>query len=256
MLVGSVLSVLAMSLLVLGVLVWQEGGEWVGVLLTVGAVCAVTLVWWLRRRKSEGKAPLFDPDLFKSKLFSFGIRQSVLQNIALGGLLIALAHLPPARPRIQRPGGGALARPALADDVLRRRARGQEGGTPAPREPHPGGLRDPRPGRSRLDPAGPERGYEPSPRDPAHVLRSGHGPPGLAAQQLHAGPAVGGAGRRGRGRQFVDLVVRPVRRARVRRRDPLGGPLDHLHQQDRRERHPAARPKRSRSPRCWRTTLR
>ena len=90
MLVGSVLSVLAMSLLVLGVLVWQEGGEWVGVLLTVGAVCAVTLVWWLRRRKSEGKAPLFDPDLFKAKLFSFGIRQSVLQNIALGGLLIAL----------------------------------------------------------------------------------------------------------------------------------------------------------------------
>ncbi len=89
-LVGSVLSVLAMSLLVLGVLVWQEGGEWVGVLLTVGAVCAVTLVWWLRRRKAEGKAPLFDPDLFKSKLFSFGIRQSVLQNIALGGLLIAL----------------------------------------------------------------------------------------------------------------------------------------------------------------------
>ena len=42
------------------------------------------------RRKREGKATLFDPDLFKSKLFSFGITQSVLQNIALGGLLIAL----------------------------------------------------------------------------------------------------------------------------------------------------------------------
>src|SRR5688572_24074294 len=49
--VGSVLSVLAMSLLVLGVLVWQEGGEWVGVLLTTGAACAVALVWWLSRRK-------------------------------------------------------------------------------------------------------------------------------------------------------------------------------------------------------------
>ncbi len=56
----------------------------------MGTVCSVALVWWLRRRKSEGKAPLFDPDLFKAKLFSFGIRQSVLQNIALGGLLIAL----------------------------------------------------------------------------------------------------------------------------------------------------------------------
>ena len=89
-LVGAALSVAAMSLLVLGVLVWQEGGEAVGVLLTVGTVSAVALVWWLRRRKSEGKAPLFDPNLFRSKLFSFGIRQSVLQNIALGGLLIAL----------------------------------------------------------------------------------------------------------------------------------------------------------------------
>ena len=89
-LVGAALSVVAMSLLVLGVLVWQEGGESVGALLTVGAISAVAFVWWLRRRKSEGKAPLFDPDLFKSKLFSFGIRQSVLQNLALGGLLIAL----------------------------------------------------------------------------------------------------------------------------------------------------------------------
>ena len=88
--VGSALSVLAMSLLVLGVLVWQEGGEWVGLLLSVGVASSFALVWWLRRRKREGKAPLFDPDLFKSKLFSFGIRQSVLQNIALGGLLIAL----------------------------------------------------------------------------------------------------------------------------------------------------------------------
>ncbi|MDQ2675293.1 MAG: MFS transporter, partial [Actinomycetota bacterium] len=88
--VGSALSVLAMSLLVLGVLVWQEGGEWVGVLLATGAACSVGLVWWLRRRKREGKAPLFDPDLFREKLFSFGIRQSVLQNVALGGLLIAL----------------------------------------------------------------------------------------------------------------------------------------------------------------------
>ena len=44
------------------------------------------------------------------------------------------AHLPPARSRIQRPGGGPFARPALADDVLRRGARGQDGlGAGAPR---------------------------------------------------------------------------------------------------------------------------
>src|SRR4029078_9445950 len=85
-----ILSVLAMSLLVLGVLAWQEGGEAVAALLVAGVLFSGTLVWWLLRRKREGKATLFDPDLFKSKLFSFGIRQSILQQIALGGLLIAL----------------------------------------------------------------------------------------------------------------------------------------------------------------------
>src|SRR4051794_6285188 len=88
--VGSVLSVLGMSLLVLGVLAWQEGGESVAALVVAGAVFSVVLVWWLLRRHRAGKATLFDPDLFKSKLFSFGITQSILQQIALGGLLIAL----------------------------------------------------------------------------------------------------------------------------------------------------------------------
>ncbi|HXF00165.1 MAG TPA: MFS transporter [Solirubrobacterales bacterium] len=88
--VGSALSVLGMSLLVLGVLAWQEGGESVAALLVAGAAFSVALVRWLIRRKREGKPTLFDPDLFTSKLFSFGITQSILQQIALGGLLIAL----------------------------------------------------------------------------------------------------------------------------------------------------------------------
>jgi MFS family permease len=88
--VGSILSVLGMSLLVLGVLAWQEGGESVVALLVAGGVFSAALVRWLLRRKREGKAMLFDPDLFNTKLFDFGIRQSVLQQIALGALLIAL----------------------------------------------------------------------------------------------------------------------------------------------------------------------
>ena len=87
---GSILSVLGMSLLVLGVLSWQEGGESVAALLVAGAVFSIALVRWLVRRKREGKATLFDPGLFESKLFSFGITESILQQIALGGLLIAL----------------------------------------------------------------------------------------------------------------------------------------------------------------------
>jgi MFS family permease len=88
--VGSILSVLGMVLLVLGVLVWQEGGEYVGILLAAGAIFSLALVRWLVRRKAEGKPTLFDPDLFRERLFAMGITQSVFQQIALGGLLIAL----------------------------------------------------------------------------------------------------------------------------------------------------------------------
>jgi hypothetical protein len=48
------------------------------------------LVYWLIRRKREGRPTLLDPSLFSSKLFSFGIFQGILQQIALGGMLIAL----------------------------------------------------------------------------------------------------------------------------------------------------------------------
>ncbi len=46
--------------------------------------------WWLVRRKRQGKPTLIDPDLFKSKLFRFGISGQMLQQIALGGTMIAL----------------------------------------------------------------------------------------------------------------------------------------------------------------------
>jgi MFS family permease len=88
--IGSILSVLGMSLLVLGVLSWQEGGESVAALLAAGVFFSVALVRWITRRKREGKAALFDPGLFKLPLFKFGILQSVNQQLALGGLLIAL----------------------------------------------------------------------------------------------------------------------------------------------------------------------
>jgi MFS family permease len=88
--VGSGLSVLGMGCLVLGILAWQEGGESVAALLVLGLAGMIGLVYWLRRRKREGKPALLDPDLFRIKLFSFGLTVGVLQQIALGGLLIAL----------------------------------------------------------------------------------------------------------------------------------------------------------------------
>jgi len=75
---------------VLSILVWQEGGGAVGALLVVGLVALGSLVYWLGRRKRRGEPTLLDPDLFKSNVFRFGISQQMLQQIALGGLMIAL----------------------------------------------------------------------------------------------------------------------------------------------------------------------
>lgn len=88
--VGAVLSALAMGGIVLGVLVWQEGGESVGILLAVGAVAMVALVRWLVRRRRAGRPVLLDPDLFRSPVFRVGVSQQMLQQITLGGAMIAL----------------------------------------------------------------------------------------------------------------------------------------------------------------------
>jgi LPXTG-motif cell wall-anchored protein len=88
--VGSILSVLGMGGIVLGILVWQEGGESVAALLAIGAIALVGLAYWLVRRKRRAKPTLLDPDLFQSKLFRFGISGQMLQQIALGGMMIAL----------------------------------------------------------------------------------------------------------------------------------------------------------------------
>ena len=89
-LVGAALSVLGMGGLVLGILVWQEGGEAVGLLLAIGAISLAAFAYWLVRRKREGKPTLIDPALFDSKLFRFGISGQMLQNIALGGAMITI----------------------------------------------------------------------------------------------------------------------------------------------------------------------
>jgi EmrB/QacA subfamily drug resistance transporter len=88
--VGAILSALGMAGVVIGILVWQEGGEFVGVLIAVGLVGLGSLARWLVRRKREGKPTLLDPDLFKHALFRLGITGQMLQNISLGGAMIAL----------------------------------------------------------------------------------------------------------------------------------------------------------------------
>ncbi len=87
---GAVLSVLGMGGVVLGILVWQEGGAYVGLLMVIGAIALAGLAAWLVRRKRAGKVILLDPDLFAIKNFRVGALAMVLQQITLGGAMIAL----------------------------------------------------------------------------------------------------------------------------------------------------------------------
>lgn len=89
-LVGALLSILGMGGIVLSILVWQEGGEAVGLLLLVGLIAMTLLVTWLRRRSRRGEPTLLDPTLFRSIYFRLGVSGQMLQNIALGGMMIAL----------------------------------------------------------------------------------------------------------------------------------------------------------------------
>lgn len=89
-LVGAFLSVLGMGGVVLGILMWQEGAESVGAVIAFGIVGLSLLAYWLVKRKREGKVYLIDPGLFKLPHFRLGISQVMLQNITLGGAMIAL----------------------------------------------------------------------------------------------------------------------------------------------------------------------
>jgi len=89
-LVGAVLSVVGMGGVVLGILVWQEGGGYVGLIIAIGAVALAAFAYWLVQRKRRGKPTLLDPDLFKHLNFRIGISQQMLQQITLGGAMIAL----------------------------------------------------------------------------------------------------------------------------------------------------------------------
>jgi EmrB/QacA subfamily drug resistance transporter len=88
--VGAVLSVVGMGGVVLGILVWQEGGDYVVLLLVVGLVMLVALSRWLLRRERAHQAALLDPDLFRHPNFTAGITGQMMQQVMLGGAMIVL----------------------------------------------------------------------------------------------------------------------------------------------------------------------
>ena len=90
MAIGAVLSIVGMGGVVLGILVWQEGGEAVLALLLVGAAALFGLARWLLRRKRQSRPILLDPGLFESPHFRIGVSQQMLQQITLGGSMIVI----------------------------------------------------------------------------------------------------------------------------------------------------------------------
>ena len=122
---------------VLGILVWQEGGEAVGALIAVGVVALAALAWWLRQRKREGKPTLIDAGPLPSKYFRLGISRQTLQQIALGGLMIALPIFLQMVLEYAAMGAGLSLAPLSLTHVRRRAARREEGGRPQPEQDHP-----------------------------------------------------------------------------------------------------------------------
>lgn len=88
--VGALLSVIGMGGVVLGILLWQEGAESVGAVIAMGIIALTGFAYWLKTRKREKKVFLIDPDLFKLPHFRLGISSAMMQNIMLGGVMIAM----------------------------------------------------------------------------------------------------------------------------------------------------------------------
>ena len=82
---GAVLSVVGMGGVVLGILVWQEGGDYAPLLITIGALALWALSRWLVRRHSEGKVTLLHPDLFRLPHFSRDLRADAAERHARRG---------------------------------------------------------------------------------------------------------------------------------------------------------------------------
>ena len=252
--VGALLSVLGMGGLVLGILAWQEGGESVAALLATGVIAMAGLVYWLTRRKRAGKPTLIDPDLFTSKLFRFGISQQMLQQIALGGAMIALPiYLQMVLEYNALQAGLSLAPLSLSMFAMALLA-GKKAGKRRPAAIIRLGFALLTVGIAVLIPIVPRAEFGWALILPLADRGLGPGPAGVAAQQLHAGPDLRGAGQRGRRRELRGWLVRAVVRAGVRRRHHAGDPVVHLHPDGRSQHRAPARTSSNRSHRGWRRT--
>ena len=227
--VGGILSIIGMGGVVIGVLAWQEGGERVLLLLVIGAIGLASLATWLVRRKRDGKAALIDPELFRSKVFRYGITGQGLQQVALGGMMIVLPiYLQMVFEYSALQAGLSIAPLSLsmfAVALLAGRRAGNRRSSVIIRA----GFGLLTIGALLLIPIVPRADSGVCVGHPAADRGLRTRAPRVAAQQLHARTDRRGAcqrgGRRELGRRLVRAVVRPCRRRRDHARD--AGPLLH-----------------------------
>ena len=185
--------------IVLGILVWQEGGEAVGLLIAVGAVSMVGLAWWLVHRKRAGKSPLIDPDLFAAKPFRIGISQQMMQQIALGGTMIALPIFLQMVLEYNTMEAGLTIAPLSLSMFAVALIAGKKANRYRPAHVIIAGFALLLIGLLVLEPIIAPRRLRLGSRPPADRRRIRTGPARVATQQLHAVADHGGAGERGRG---------------------------------------------------------
>ena len=141
---AAVLSVVGMGGVVLGILVWQEGGEFVGLLIAVGVVGAGPARVLAQAPQAPGQA-----HADRSRPVPVGHVQD-RDHAADAAADRARRHddraadLPADGARIQRDGGRAVACAAVAEHVRDRAAGGQAGGRAAAEQHRPGRVRRPR----------------------------------------------------------------------------------------------------------------
>ena len=186
--VGAVLSVVGMGGVVLGILVWQEGGEYVGLLMAIGAVALALLACWLVRRKREGKLTLLDPDLFRLPHFTIGISGQMLQNITLGGAMIALPIFLQMTLEYNAMQAGLSLAPLSLSMFGVALLAGRKAGKRRPSNIVLVGFALSTIGMALIIPLVPRTDSGWSLVDPAADHRLRAGPAGVAAEQLHARP--------------------------------------------------------------------
>ena len=255
-LVGAVLSVLGMGGLVLGILAWQEGGEAVGLLLAVGAVSLAALRLVAGAPKARGQA---DADRSRPVHVQAVPARDLRADAPEHRARWRDDHhpdLPADGPRVQRPAGGPVPRPAVAQHVRDGPPRRQAVGRPTAEQHHPRRLRAPALGMAPVDPDRPPGRCGLVPRRPAGHRRDRARAARVPAQQLHAGSDRRGARQRSRRRELGRRLVRAVVRPGVRRRDHAGHAGVQLHQPGRAKRRCSIRPSSRPSPMRSSTTRR